>query len=208
MSTSTPPSHDNPKAAAKAAKAYAKAARPWYKKKRFIIPIGFVMLVVLITALSGGETDGNATTNGDSASSEASSSEIGSQDSPAPVGTPVENASAKYTINSVEVRDSLGDLASPPAGKFVVVTLSVENVKTETIQMSSEDFVLQVDGTEIEAWTEGWMLDDAISYEDISPGLAKQGSIVFDVAPELAGQGVLKAQALFSMDDAVYLALQ
>lgn len=41
MSTTTPPpgeAHRNAKAEAKAAKAYAKATRPWYKKKRFILP--------------------------------------------------------------------------------------------------------------------------------------------------------------------------
>ena len=49
--TNEPPSsqhpsegHRNPKAEAKAAKAYAKAMRPWYKKKRVLIPAGFVAL--------------------------------------------------------------------------------------------------------------------------------------------------------------------
>ncbi|MBA4606962.1 hypothetical protein H1W00_00545 [Aeromicrobium sp. Marseille-Q0843] len=58
MST-TPPfdPNTNPKAAAKAAKAYAKATRPWFKKKRFIIPIAFVALAIAGSALSGGETE-------------------------------------------------------------------------------------------------------------------------------------------------------
>ena len=45
----------DPKAQAKAEKAYRKALRPSYKKKRFIIPVTFVVvLVVAIAASSGG----------------------------------------------------------------------------------------------------------------------------------------------------------
>jgi hypothetical protein len=58
MSNTPPPFTDpsmNPKAAAKAAKAYAKATRPWYQKKRFIIPLAFVALAVIGSALGGGE---------------------------------------------------------------------------------------------------------------------------------------------------------
>lgn len=208
--------HDNPKAAAKAAKAYAKATRPWYKKKRFIIPVALIALIVLVAALGGGEettaaaddTDTTSESSESTQSDDTSSAEVGSSDAPAPPGTPARNKSAQYTVDSVEVRDSLGDFGNPPAGKYVVVTLSIENVKDETIQMSMEDFVLEVDGTEIASSSEAWMLDNAISYEDISPGLTKQGTIVFDVKPELAGQGVIKAQAFISMDEPVYLSLQ
>lgn len=57
--TNTPPPFDpntNPKAAAKAAKAYAKATRPWFKKKRFIIPIALVALAVIVPAMGGEDT--------------------------------------------------------------------------------------------------------------------------------------------------------
>ena len=46
----------DPKATAKAAKAYAKAMRPWYKKKRFLVPIGFVAIVGMSSAATGGES--------------------------------------------------------------------------------------------------------------------------------------------------------
>ncbi len=42
-----PPDMNNPKAAAKAAAAYAKATRPWYKKKRFMIPVAVVIIAAL-----------------------------------------------------------------------------------------------------------------------------------------------------------------
>ncbi|MFS0886436.1 hypothetical protein [Aeromicrobium sp. 179-A 4D2 NHS] len=61
MSTPQPPFNDpntNPKAAAAAAKAYAKATRPWFKKKRFVIPLALVALTIVGSALgSGTETE-------------------------------------------------------------------------------------------------------------------------------------------------------
>lgn len=51
------PSHQDAKAQAKAAKAYAKATRPWFKKKRFILG-GLLVLVVAISAVSAGGEDG------------------------------------------------------------------------------------------------------------------------------------------------------
>ena len=51
----------NPKAEAKAAKAYAKAMRPWYKKKRFIVPLGLVTLTIAGTAMSGGSDNSKPT---------------------------------------------------------------------------------------------------------------------------------------------------
>ena len=46
----------NPKAEAKAAKAYKKAMRRWYKKKRVLIPAGIVALVVVATSASSQNT--------------------------------------------------------------------------------------------------------------------------------------------------------
>ncbi len=50
----------NPKAEAKAAKAYAKATRPWFKKKRFIIP-AVLLLLLLFSKLGGGSDTGTST---------------------------------------------------------------------------------------------------------------------------------------------------
>lgn len=82
----------NPKAAAKAAKAYAKATRPWYKKKRFIIPGVVVALAIIGSAVgsSGGSGDDKPTTasqkvadTGNTAKSD-NSSESNEDSAPAP----------------------------------------------------------------------------------------------------------------------------
>ncbi|WP_246777906.1 Ltp family lipoprotein [Rhodoluna limnophila] len=45
------------KADAKAAKARAKALRPWFQKKRFILPIALVLLIGISTSMNGGNSD-------------------------------------------------------------------------------------------------------------------------------------------------------
>lgn len=57
----------NAKADAKAAKARAKALRPWYRKKRVIFPAVIVVLIIIIAVSSGGSKNPPSTTGGQSA---------------------------------------------------------------------------------------------------------------------------------------------
>lgn len=57
MSDQMPDFGQDPKAAKAAAKAYAKASRPAYKKKRFIIPAVFVAIIAAQSASGGGDGD-------------------------------------------------------------------------------------------------------------------------------------------------------
>lgn len=47
---------------AQVAKAEAKANRPWFKKKRFIIPIAIVALLVIVNVAKGGDSNDTAAT--------------------------------------------------------------------------------------------------------------------------------------------------
>ncbi|HSV41773.1 MAG TPA: hypothetical protein VLI04_23610 [Nocardioidaceae bacterium] len=89
MTATTPPpvapfDPNNPKASAKAAKAYAKATRPWYKKKRWIGSIAIVAIVGIGIASSGGgdkkddpPTSGSQPTDTEPKASEADNSSNG-----------------------------------------------------------------------------------------------------------------------------------
>lgn len=48
---------------AKAAKARAKALRPWYKKKRFILPLILVAIIGVSVAAGGGDDDSRTSTS-------------------------------------------------------------------------------------------------------------------------------------------------
>jgi hypothetical protein len=52
------------KAAAAAEKAYRKAQRPWFKKKRFVLPIAFFVLLILLVSLGRGDKPAAKTSPG------------------------------------------------------------------------------------------------------------------------------------------------
>lgn len=60
----------NPKADAAAAKAYAKANRPWFKKKRWWLAGLIVLIVIIAAATSGGGGDTTVAGNGGSVSAD------------------------------------------------------------------------------------------------------------------------------------------
>jgi hypothetical protein len=51
----------NAKAQAAADKAYRKASRPWFKKKRFLLPLIILIVIVISTATNSGKKDTAAT---------------------------------------------------------------------------------------------------------------------------------------------------
>lgn len=77
MTMSTEMGRTNPhtaaKADAKAAHAYAKATRPWYKKKRWWL-VGLVLIAIIAGALGGGGDAGDDATATDDSSSQSSDS--------------------------------------------------------------------------------------------------------------------------------------
>lgn len=97
----------NPKAAAKAAKAYAKASRPAYKKKRFIIPAA-VAAIAIASSAGGGGSDGNDTTptaaEGPAAAAPAAAAPAPAAEAPAAAPAPAEPA---ITVSAAELIDTL-----------------------------------------------------------------------------------------------------
>jgi len=105
-----PPVRTNPKADAKAAKAYAKAMRPWYKKKRFLLPLGLVLLIVAVSAGSSGSADKNGTggtsgassNDGGGGTSGASNEKPAAQEKPAAEKKPEMTSGQKNALQAGE----------------------------------------------------------------------------------------------------------
>ncbi|WP_207392640.1 Ltp family lipoprotein [Aeromicrobium sp. IC_218] len=64
MGTGQPNGPRNPRAEVKAAKAYAKASRPWYRKKRWWV-LAVAVIFVAVAATTGGGTDEPSVTSDD-----------------------------------------------------------------------------------------------------------------------------------------------
>ena len=176
--------HENPRAAAKAAKAYAKATRPWYKKKRFIIPIVLVAIIVIASVAGGGGSEsGPKVTGGDGKEVAASKAK------PVKVGETVELEGTRYTVESAKTADTVGSefFEETAGGTYVIVELTIENTKDETY--STDD-----DGT-IAA-------DEPLIFEDMQPDVAKSGVLVFDVPKDVAKGAKLELSDLYGRGEA------
>ena len=135
----------NPKADAKAAKAYAKASRPWYKKKRYWL-LAFVLLIVIISAASGGgdAVDETASDGGDT-SSAADDSGSEANEPAEEEAEPAEKAvkvEAKKILKEFEENEAAADAKYD--GKVLQVTGEVYKIDTEV--WDDEQYVVQVNG--------------------------------------------------------------
>lgn len=191
------------KAEAKAAKAKAKAMRPWYQKKRFIIPIGIVVLGAASSALNAGGDESPSVSSSSSSSSsssgdddtsttqEAVEEEVEQDDSNVDggIGDTVSEGNFSFVVNSVECgityvgTDLLGEEAQ---GQFCKIAISVENTGNEAEWFSADSQLVYDDqGREFEADT-GAMLyldegDDVWIGDDINPGNSIDASLLFDL---------------------------
>jgi len=113
-----PPVRTNPKADAKAAKAYAKATRPWYKKKRFMLPLGLVLLMVAVSAGSSGSGDNNGT----GGTSGASNNDGGAGASAATSDTKAGNSSQTFSPSEGDGADESPSEDGPTFENGVLTT--------------------------------------------------------------------------------------
>jgi Domain of unknown function (DUF4352) len=204
----------NPYADAKAAKAYAKAMRPWWKKKRFIIPLGLVTLSILGSAAGSSDTGNNA--GGDSAGSDTANvsgaSTSTKRDKPAKshsdgksgsVGQSLTNAGTTYKVTSVRTADKIGDpdlLGARADGTFVIVSLNLTNNKDETKTFTDSSAKLKTsDGKEYETSDKAVLSfgDESLLLKDIQPDLTTRGKLAFDVPSSKLSGSKLVVEDLF-----------
>lgn len=96
---------DEARRRAKAEKAYRKASRPWYQKKRFIIPgllVGFFMFLIIIAAIGAGLGDEEPTT------------EAGTESPPEAESSEPEAAAPPTARATTEAEEAPEDTAPPP----------------------------------------------------------------------------------------------
>lgn len=221
--TMTPDS--NPKAAAKAAKAYAKASRPWFKKKRYIALLVIGLFVIIAAASGGGSDDGpKAVDSTASTGAKASDGEkagtkksddggdkVGEKGNPARIGQTIELSGTRYTVTGAHSAAQVGSeyLPEKADGIFVVVDLTIENKKDETKTFVSEaaKFVAS-DGTTYDVDSDAAIMasgdSDPLILKEMHPDLPTKGQLIFDVPPAKLAGGVLQVGDLFGSDKAYF----
>lgn len=218
----------DPKAAAKAAKAYAKATRPFYKKKRFIIPAAAVAIGIAVSAGGGGGSDDGGgpkvvdsntaadtagTADNDKSKSDESKSDEsakpGTKENPIKKGQTVELEGTRYTVKAAKTSPTVGDqfFEEKADGTFVIVTLTIENTKDESKIFSdaAAAFVAK-DGTSYETDSDATFAavgeGDDLFLKEMHPDLPTTGNLIFDVPPTKVKGGVLEVSDLFGNGEA------
>jgi hypothetical protein len=207
MSQTTSPSpqpeqgYNNAKAEAKAAKAYAKAQRPWFRKKRFIFLaiIAIIALISVISGISGGGGSTTTSTTGDTTSNDSAAGS-GSDDKKADapkeslpgIGDKARDGKFMFTVTKVKpgvAQIGSKDFGVKAQGQFVLVSVKVKNIGDEAQSLFGDNQTLFIGGKKYSADTKAAIyLDDSKSiFEEINPGNTLNGIIVFDVPKSATG---------------------
>jgi hypothetical protein len=214
----TPPAQPrNPKAELKAAKAYAKANRPWYKKKRWIGAIIILVIIVIASLSGGGGDDGAKKVDSSGNAVDTKDNKVGTKSNPVAIGDTIELEGTRYTVKSAKTAKTVGGdfFEEKAGGVYVIVELTIENTKDETKTFMSEaakiiggngkKYSTDDDGTIAAIGDDG----EALIFEDMQPDVPKTGVLVYDVPKAAVSGGLLQVSDLYGRGEAyIKLALK
>jgi hypothetical protein len=203
------------KADAKAAKARAKAQRPWYKKKRWIALLAIVALAVIGMATSGGDGDdtqtatdsqeqGSAEAGGSDADQSADAGSGGDEDEMFAAGEPAVDGQFTFTVaeGALECGQQTvgsGAMAEDAQGQWCVLTATVENTGDEARGLSAfEQLLIDEQDRQHEASVPMAVADESPFYAQINPGNSVEGRFFFDVPTDLEPSHVELHDSAFS----------
>lgn len=207
----------NPKAELKAAKAYAKANRPWHKKKRWIGAIIILVIIVIASLSSGGGDDPKKVDSSGNTVDTKKDNKVGTKSNPVAVGETIELEGTRYTVESAKTASKVGGefFEEKAGGVYVIVELTIENTKDETktffaeaakfIGGTDKKYSTDDDGTIAAIGEDG----EPLIFEDMQPDVPKTGVLVYDVPKAAVSGGILQVSDLFGRGDAyIKLALK
>jgi hypothetical protein len=146
--TTVPDAQRDGKAQAAADKAYRKASRPWFKKKRFLFPLIIVVIMIISSISNAGKGDSSATVAPSADASAAAPAAAQAPAAPTQEAAPVKAAAPE--VVQVEAAQLLADFESNEAaadlkykGKSLQVTGHVAKVDTELF--NKDQYVVRLD---------------------------------------------------------------
>jgi len=169
------------KAAAKASKAYAKALRPWYKKKRFIFSGVIVLLIIIIAASAGAKKSnpGPAPTSGGNknpAGCVAKPASYPDQQSTDCVALPNNTVALANTTVTATWTRSTGSLGE----NFVCAAVTIKNHNSSTISYNDLFYwKLQTPSGKVED-SNPFAATNALGSGDLVGGGTATGNVCFD----------------------------
>lgn len=182
------------KALAKAHKAHAKALRPWFKKKRIIIPLGLAAIIGISVATGGGGDDKTATVAPDEITDTVAPDEVtettveASQtlfpgrpdaqkdDQERTFGDSAKLSGYTATVTSAEFQQTLSSFED---GGYMVIEVTIENRDDKAQSYSPFDWRLQTPAGQVidPSFSSVQTLDSG----DLITGGKVSGKVVFEV---------------------------
>lgn len=176
---SPPPERAHARAQAKGEKPYQKAMRPWYKKKRFVVPLGVLALIIVVAVASGGGdgTKSAKQTDTRNRSLYPDRPDRQAEDHEATVGGSVRLAGYTATVKGAEIstNEVLGD-------RQLTVFVEIENRDDRAQPYNTFHWRLQdKDGRVLDPTLN--FRDDDLGSGDLVKGGKASGTVAFDAGP-------------------------
>lgn len=184
------------RAEAKAAAARAKELRPWYKKKRFIIPGVIVLLIIIIVAANSG---------GDKTTDKTATSDTGEKAAKvAGLNEPARDGKFEFVVKGIEcgkARVGSANFGKDAQGQFCFVSIKVTNIGNEPQSLFGDNQKLfDTQGREFSADSVAsiYVEESKAIYEEINPGNSLEGIIVYDIPKDATPDKVELHDSAFS----------
>jgi len=169
------------KAEAKAQKAHAKALRPWYKKKRFILPLLLIAVVVIALALGGGGDD--ETSSGGDGGANSSEADLfpdrpdeKDNDKERNVGEPADLSGYTATVTAAAFQQELSVIET---GGYLVADVTLLNRDSSAQSYNTFDWKLITPGGTI---IDPYLAGDNLGSGDLTEGGTISGKLIWEVA--------------------------
>lgn len=174
----------------------AEQKKNWFKRHKILTGIlVFIVLVIAITGLSGGNSSTQKSSNNQNQNTAAPKpqEEAAKKEETVGIGSPVRDGKFEFTVKSVQCgKASVGTnqyLTKAPQGQFCLLNLSVKNIGDEAQSLlSSNQYLLNDSGQKYSADDTATMYNSPNGttwYNDINPGNSVEGAIVFDVPKDI-----------------------
>lgn len=183
----------------------------WFRRHKVLtVILGFVALIIIGSALSGGGSD-SGSTGGTNQAAKKSETDYRFQDRAdkqpkdveAVVGEAAEVDGVKVTVSSAEYLTSLGQFSQAASGKtFLVINVSLENASDRTKSYNGFDFRVQTAGGQVLDQTFE-SVDPSLGSGDLVAGGSTAGNVVFEVPVEDGHQYVIWKPSAWGADRAI-----